>query len=252
MRRLAKRLLLGTRWELPARRLVARLTGDLNRQYDAQSLQVMRRVLRRDSNCIDVGCHEGLILRQMLRHAPDGRHFAFEPIPAMCQRLRQDFADRSNVQVHELALGNAAGTSTFQHVVSNPGFSGLRRRQYGRADEQIEELTVRTARLDDVIPAEVTVDFMKVDVEGAELLVFQGGVETLRRCQPVLVFEHGLGAADHYDARPEAMFDLLAGTCGLRLFLMRDWLRDPQSPLSREAFCTEFHEARNYYFMAHR
>jgi MoaA/NifB/PqqE/SkfB family radical SAM enzyme len=40
---------------------------DKNRQYDIQTLEVMKRVLQNDSNCVDVGCHQGSILREMLR-----------------------------------------------------------------------------------------------------------------------------------------------------------------------------------------
>jgi precorrin-6B methylase 2 len=50
----------------------------MNAAYDAQAVEVMRRCLRADSNCVDVGCHEGSILSEMLRFAPAGTHYAFE------------------------------------------------------------------------------------------------------------------------------------------------------------------------------
>jgi hypothetical protein len=65
---------------------------------------------------------------------------------------------------------------------------------------------------------------MKVDVEGAELQVFKGTVQTIKRSRPLIVFEHGLGAADYCGTAPEILYDLLGGDCGLRLFLMEDWL----------------------------
>jgi hypothetical protein len=75
--------------------------------------------------------------------------------------------------------------------------------------------------------------------------------ETLRRCRPYVVFEHGLGAADCYGTRPEMVFDLFT-RCGLRLSLMNDWLAyGGFKTLSREAFSEEFDSARNYDFMAH-
>jgi hypothetical protein len=135
-------------------------------------------------------------------------------------------------------------------VVSNPAYSGLRRRRYDSPDERVEQIVVRTERLDDVVPRDMPLHFVKVDVEGAELQVFRGAVATLRAHRPVVVFEHGLGGADYYGTRPGDVHDLLAGDCGLRLFVMADWLAHGGPALGREAFCEQFSSGRDYYFMA--
>lgn len=254
-----KQLLVGTTLEPLARKVHAALTGamagaseaaDKSRNYDLQTLQVMRRVLRKDSNCVDVGCHQGSMLEEMLRCAPGGTHFAFEPIPGLYSGLQKKFGHLPNVHLHDCALSDTAGTTTFQHVVSNPAYSGLRRRRYDRAHEQVEEIRVETRLLDALLPGHMPVQFIKVDVEGAELQVFQGAAETIRRHRPVIVFEHGLGGADYYATRPEQVYDLLAGRCGLRLFLMADWLQDSHPSLDREAFCRQFSTGGDYYYMA--
>ena len=73
----------------------------------------------------------------------------------------------------------------------------------------------------------------------------------LRRCRPFVVFEHGLGAADCYGARPEQVFDLLSD-CGLRVSLMKDWLEHGSTKgFTRAALAEEFDMRRNYYFLAH-
>jgi len=115
----------------------------------------------------------------------------------------------------------------------------------------VVEIQVRLLRLDDLLPSDLPIRFVKIDVEGAELQVLKGAVQMLRRCRPYVVFEHGLGAADCYGTRPESVFDLFTG-CGLRLSLMNDWLASGgRKTLSREAFAEEFNSARNFYFMAH-
>jgi FkbM family methyltransferase len=225
--------------------------ADANLLYDIQTIQVMERVLQNDSNCIDVGCHQGSILREMLRISPNGTHYAFEPLPTMYKGLQDSFGTNPNVRVYDCALSDTEGESSFQYVVSNPGYSGLRKRAYDRPDEEIQEIAVKTNLLDNVLPRHIPVKFIKIDVEGAELQVLKGAIETLRDSRPIVVFEHGLGAADCYGTSPENMYDLLAGRCGLELFLMAAWLESNGSDsLSRDAFCDQFSSGSNYYFMA--
>jgi FkbM family methyltransferase len=263
-----KRWLAGTPLDAPARALYRAVVGapapqsspaappateglNLNALYDAQTALVMQRVLERRSNCVDVGCHQGAILDEMLRLAPEGTHFAFEPLPHLHAALAAKYAGVPNVRLHEVALSEAPGEATFQHVVTNPGYSGLKRRHYDQPGEQVVEIAVKLARLDDVLPPDALIRLLKVDVEGAELQVFRGAAGMLRRCRPFVVFEHGLGAADCYGTRPEQVFDLLA-ECGLGLSLMKDWLEHGSAKaFSRAAFADEFDSARNYYFLAH-
>ena len=260
MKRFLKSVVIGTPFESIARKLYYKCpfstrrkeredttsSQDLNTRYDEQTMAVMKQVLRHDSNCIDVGCHQGSILREMLRFAPDGQHFAFEPIPGLCDELRRNYP---KVKVHELALSDSAGTSTFQHVVSNPSYSGLRKRHFDRPDELVQETTVRTDRLDNIVPAAAPIHFIKIDVEGGELQVLKGGKEIIRRNRPIIVFEHGLGAADCYGTRPEDVYDLLR-SCGLQISTMERWLAT-QSPFSRDDFVTQFQEIINFYFIAY-
>jgi FkbM family methyltransferase len=206
----------------------------------------MARVLAPDSNCLDIGAYTGTILRIILRHAERGHHVAFEPLPHLAGQLRRDFPQ---VDVHELALSDTTGDTTFEYVVTNPGYSGLRRRTYERPDEEIRTITVRADRLDNVIPADQPIALVKVDVEGAELQVFRGAQRTLARCRPFVIFEHGKGAADHYGTTPADVYDLLAGECGLRISLMAGWLAGAR-PFTRSAF---IHQCkRDFYFVAHR
>lgn len=261
MKERLKKMVAGTWLEPLARRIRSRLPGGAppapgdpaarNRVYDIQTRAVMERVLRRSSNTVDAGCHEGVILREALRLAPDGTHFAFEPLPGFHRDLERAFANAPGARIFDYALSDVRGEAAFHHVVSNPGYSGLRRRRYDRAGEDVVEISVRTELLDNVIPEHAPIDFIKVDVEGGELQLLRGAVHTIRTRRPVIVFEHGLGAADRYGATPEAMHDLLADECGLRLFLMSDWLAgDGANALDRDRFCEHFHRGTHYYFLA--
>lgn len=221
-----------------------------NQRYDRLTQQVIAHVCRPDSNCIDVGCHKGEILDLFLQASPNGQHIGFEPIPMMFQNLQTKYAGRRNCQFYDIALSNQKGSSSFNYVVSNPSYSGLLKRRYDRAHEEDTLITVRTEKLDEVLPPDFRVDFMKIDVEGGELMVLEGAVETLRRWKPVLIFEHGLGASEMYGSTPEKVFDLLE-SCGLQVSLLDRFMKGAQ-PFTKAEFARQYYDRVNYYFVGYR
>lgn len=150
-----------------------------NEYYDRLTELIISRVLSADAVCLDVGCHVGDILRLMMYYAPAGRFVAFEPLPLYYESLCRNFP---GVTVLDCALSDTQGATSFQFVETNPGYSGLKKRRYDRATERITQISVEQRTLDSVV-ADLgldRLDFLKIDVEGAELMVLKGAVETLR------------------------------------------------------------------------
>jgi FkbM family methyltransferase len=208
-----------------------------------QIILVLSRLLEQNSNCIDIGSNKGNILRYILQFAPKGTHFAFEPIPELVEGLRAAFA---HVKVYDVALSNFTGESTFFYVVSRPGRSGFRKQRYPRPDEIVKEIEVKCEELDNIIPKNLKVDFIKIDVEGAEFLVFLGAIRIITSHRPFILFEHGQEFAASYGFTSEMVYDFLVGQCSLNISFMADWL-DGKGPLSRSAFIS--HAPGN--FLAH-
>ncbi len=220
-----------------------------NQQYDRQTIRVIKKVCKRNSNCIDVGAHKGEVLDQMLRYAPEGLHYAFEPIPDLFAALKEKYSVYPGCRVSDIALSNVKGMASFNYVVSNPSYSGLVKRKYDRAHEEDRPITVATDLLDHILPPDVTIDLMKIDVEGGELLVMEGAKGMITRCKPVIIFEHGLGASDYYGVTPEQVFLLLAG-CGMRVNTMKRWLAG-QPGFTEPEFKRHYYERMDYYFIAY-
>lgn len=219
-----------------------------NQRYDRLTRQIIARFFPADGCSVDVGCHKGEILDLLLARAPRGRHYGFEPLPHLHERLVGKYANRPNVEISNLALSNANGEARFNYVISNPSYSGLRKRQYDRPVEQDTVITVQTRRLDDMLPLDARVDLIKIDVEGAELLVLEGAAQTLRRCKPIVIFEYGLGASDIYDATPDRMrhfFD----SCDMDIYLPEALLKG-LPPLDQAEFERQYAERLNCYFAA--
>jgi FkbM family methyltransferase len=220
-----------------------------NQRYDSETISVINKICTKDSNCIDVGAHKGEVLDKILSNAPEGNHFAFEPIPFLYENLKKKYSEWENVQISNVALSDKSGETSFNYVVSNPSYSGLIKRKYDRENESDETIKVTTGLLDNIAPAQYKADFIKIDVEGGEFLVLQGAKELIKRSKPTIIFEHGLGASDYYGTKPEDVYNLL-DECGLKISLMQRWL-NKKAPLTIEQFKKIFDENSDYYFIAY-
>jgi FkbM family methyltransferase len=195
-----------------------------------------------DANCVDVGAHSGDVLDDITRIAPDGHHIGFEPLPELAEQLQKRHPD---VCVRTVALSDTTGSATFAHVLDRPGWSGFKARPTpDGADARVQTIEVVTERLDDALPVDYVPALIKIDVEGAELQVLRGARQTLGRHRPLVVFEHGLGSADHYGTRPEDVHDLFTQV-GYRVFDLQG-----QGPYDRAAFMEAFHTAARVNFLA--
>jgi FkbM family methyltransferase len=227
-----------------ARTTIDRIADPLaerNRRDNLHTRLLIAFTLREDSNCVDIGANRGEILKEFIRAAPRGRHVAFEPLPKLAAALRTRFPE---VDVRECALSNrSAGEATFTHVPTNDGLSGFRRRSYPPGT-RTREITVATDALDRALADDYVPAMIKVDVEGAELEVLRGALNTLRTHKPTLVFEHGVGGADHYGTSPEDLHDLLSEV-GYRIFDI-----DGGGPYTRSGFAALF-EQPIWMFVAH-
>lgn len=219
-----------------------------NQQYDSQTKLIIRRVCKENSNCVDIGCHKGEILDLFLANAKNGHHYAFEPIPTLFQNLKEKYR-ATNCIISDIALSNTKGTNTFNYVSSNPAYSGLQKRAYKNAHETIELIEVKTDLLDHVLPPDLKIDLIKIDVEGAELLVLEGAVATLKKSKPIIIFEHGLGASEFYNSTPLEVFNLLR-SCGYKISNLKTWLQNGPS-LSLAEFEKQYEQKTDYYFIAY-
>ena len=176
------------------------------------TVALIRRVVGPDSVTVDAGANHGLILRELAKAAPRGRHYAFEPIPELAGRL----ARVPGAIVHGVALADYTGEATFHYLPHRDAESSLYVRPDRTADQQVIELTVPVARLDDVLPDTEPVDFIKIDVEGAQAALLRGAGEVLKRSRPVIVMEC------HVDELAEAA-DILE-QADLHVWLIDDYL----------------------------
>ena len=137
------------------------------------------------ASAVDIGSHAGDYAFHMLRHS---RHcHVFEPRPDAIKNIEGLLEGASlPITIHAAALSNAGGTMSLRVAPECPERSTL------EATNPLEDfsehhISVPVRRLDDCDLEEV--GCIKIDVEGHELAVLEGAMETIRRDQPSLIIE---------------------------------------------------------------
>jgi FkbM family methyltransferase len=161
--------------------------------FETAETAFVSRFLRPGMTVLDVGAHHGLYtLLASKRVGRGGRVIAFEPSWRERRRLARHLRINrcGNVQVQKCALGDCAGEADLYLVEGEQDWcNSLRAPDVG---ERTSKVRVEVRRLDDVLEGMnwPRVDFIKVDVEGAELSFLRGAREMLRRdVRPAILVE---------------------------------------------------------------
>jgi FkbM family methyltransferase len=211
-----------------------------NRRDDERVRLLAAALLSTDSNCIDIGANEGQLLAMFTELAPDGRHIAYEPVPSLARELVRRFPQ---VDVRPAAVSDGTGESWFVVNRELPSRSSLR--PVGNGHSSTERIRVPVESLDSSLPADYVPHLVKVDVEGAELLVLRGARRVLREHKPVIVFEHQRRTASWYGSRPAEVFALLVDELDMRIFDL-----DGGGPYSRLDFERAYEAGTHWNFFA--
>jgi FkbM family methyltransferase len=250
MKEYFKHLLIRTPFEKPANTIKSLLEFRQRRKHselheiyiESQRIeQVVQHIINNSSNCIDIGCHLGSMLSEILLLSPNGHHIAFEPIPYKARWLKQKFPE---VDIREMALSDTPGKVTFYINTHRSGFSGVRLHN-AKPNENIQKITVHCEKLDNILISNHRIDFIKLDVEGGELAVLRGAMETLSRYHPTLLFECTLSGLSSFGFTSSQVFEFLTQQHSYSIFLPKDLLKNKEQ-LSFE----QFDRALQYPFQA--
>ena len=154
------------------------------------------------SLALDIGGNWGQSIHALKRLARPAKIISFEPNPVLASRLQRRFAGDGSVEIRACALSNAEGEFTlYMPRYGNYLYDGLASLKYEEARDwftaerfawfdparlHIDSATVKTVTLDSLGLSPAVV---KIDVQGAEELVIEGGIGTFDRCKPITIME---------------------------------------------------------------
>ncbi|MEV0701788.1 FkbM family methyltransferase [Saccharopolyspora sp. NPDC050389] len=140
---------------------------------------------------VDAGANIGLFTLFVKHHYPDASVLAVEPIPHNVEALRANIRhhNASDVTVHATGLSDRPGTAEFYFFPSMPGNSTAHLAEKLKDKKTVatyanptiaeqlyrnEAVRVPTTPLSDLLPPDVEIDLIKMDIEGSEEAALAG------------------------------------------------------------------------------
>ena len=166
----------------------------------------------------DVGANIGQTTDEYLSFFTESHVFCFEPSGSTFELLQEHFSGSSRVHCFNFALSNVTGSAQLEYTDS----SLLRRLVSGVHDDFFTGKTEKVAltTLDEFCAGHhiQTVDFLKIDTEGHEISVLEGGERLLESGGiQIIELELGMNPENLRHARFEDAKELLEQK-GYRLF----------------------------------
>jgi len=166
----------------------------LRRPLELGEQRFISKFLKRGMTFFDIGANQGLYTLLAAKCVgPDGKVFAFEPVPSEFRKLKWNVLVNHfhNVTMEQLTLGCKEGSANMFVCLDGKGsYSNLRPpAQSVRARRKLIQVHVST--LDSYIYRNNIqhIDFIKIDVEGGKLDVIKGGSIVFERLQPIVMCE---------------------------------------------------------------
>ena len=159
--------------------------------FEGPEVAFVRGAVRTGHCALDIGTNIGfysLLLSSLV--GPSGRVIGFEPLVFLHAAAVKSLHENRfhHCQIHHVALGSERGTA---HLVYAPGSINWGGAFLSFSDSVLPDHSstpVPVAPLTDFVHG-IKADFIKIDVEGAELLVMRGCADYLRANRPMILSE---------------------------------------------------------------
>lgn len=167
------------------------------------------------------GANMGLELLAWKKQYPACRIVAFEADASIFNLLQQNVNALQNIKLHNAAVWTTNGTLAFESDGQQGGRAGAGTKQ------------VQALALHELLAAETEIDFLMVDIEGAELPVLQSCREQLHKVKHLFVEWH---SAENAPQQLPELLEMLT-SCGFRYRLQNKLPRAPfNNPVTENGF----------------
>ena len=193
-------------------------------EYENQELNMINKLIRYIPKGIifDVGANLGWYTLNIKKQFPESNIFAFEPIPQIFEKMLKNLEINGlkDINCFNEGLYRENKFLKFYYNCIESGASSMRDL---RENEFTEEINCKVSKLDDFMIQNniLNIDFIKCDVEGSELFVYQGGLETIKKYKPIIFSEMLRKWSAKFGYHPNDIIDLF-NEIGYRCFVISE------------------------------
>ena len=186
-------------------------------KQDAFEISLLQRFIRPGNCVLDIGANVGFYAELISGQVGEnGVVHAFEPDPVNFSHLQQSCGKKPNVRVHHLAVSSEPGE--LKLYTSN--LLNVDHRTYP-IDDYGKSFTVKAESIDHYLP-DLHVDFIKMDIQGAEFFALNGMKETIEKNPEIKLltefWPYGLKEA----GCSVELFEQFFKTRGFQFYLLQD------------------------------
>jgi FkbM family methyltransferase len=161
------------------------------KRFEPSTVPLFIELARKSRGVLDIGANTGLYAVLACAANPAARVFAWEPVPYLAQKLRNNISlngFEGRCEVRQAAVGRCNQEVEF-YISDDTTMSSLSTPYAAAKGHTATKTHVQMESVDTLVPADCAIDLIKIDVEGHEFEALSGAAETLRRWQPKIVFE---------------------------------------------------------------
>lgn len=189
---LQKRNSLGKTLKILSSSIHHALENKMNDNELSGEYRVLRILAKNNPKVVfDIGANVGNWTKKLKQYSPKSVVYSFEPIPQTFETLCRNLKEEKMVYPHQIALSDREGTLEFNFYPSNSYFSSIYKTTF---DSNFQTLSVNTISGDTFCDEQNIdeIDFLKIDVEGAENKVLVGFLKRIKEGKiKAIQFEYG-------------------------------------------------------------
>jgi FkbM family methyltransferase len=181
-------------------------------KYEPHVQYMIENYCKNLKNILDIGANYGQHTILMAKISPDAKIIAIEASQSNIDVLEHNLKenDINNVKIINTYLSDKNGTIDFFHADSNAACAFACTSDYGEVNHTDIKTNIQTHRLDSLV-TDTQFDFIKMDIEGAELLAIDGGEEIFRNCPLCLLELNKFTSESFYNTPINHLIDRMQG-----------------------------------------
>lgn len=181
-------------------------------EYEPALIKLILEAVVPDKDVIDVGANLGFFSCAAAKRLTTGSVLAIEPTDGAYRRLVQNIdlnGVKDKIVVFKGLASDTAGVSDIHFIDGMEEYSSIEKSEHPAvAGRDMKSIKVPSKTIDQLVSEHgLHPAVIKVDVEGAENLVFKGAHETLTKFRPMVLAELNRKMLGTFDSTPEELIN---------------------------------------------